>query len=391
LTGPDTVAHYEQVLRSATFASSVERPLGSEVIVTFVVNDRFYDSAPAQTTITYALPVPPSVVGRHIFYNESAFDGNNADIQPVAAGAYNDDSDAIDPTKSAYLLGSGPATFANISSYDKGINGIIIDLAAGGDHDLITADDFVFKVGNNNSPGLWADAPAPTAVSVIPAGGQDLSDRIVITWATGAIRNTWLEVQVLANEHTGLDAPDVFYWGNAVGGSGLGDTAVGAPTNATDQLAARNNPHGPGNLAPVQYPYDYNKDRSVNASDELIARNNGTGFLTQLIKINLNATASLAALVGDTGIASALASVLTATPRNATPEIGAVLPFSATSASVERPEPLGLLMAARAVDRAVTRYEPEPSWLNGADELVADLAAELSSERIRTRATHAVD
>ena len=60
------------------------------------------------------------VFGRHIFYNHSSFDGN--DPAPTQ-----DDDDAIAPDKNALLPG-GTATFANYTSFDQGINGVIIDL-----------------------------------------------------------------------------------------------------------------------------------------------------------------------------------------------------------------------------------------------------------------------
>ena len=148
---------------------------------------------------------------------------------------------------------------------------------------------------------------------------------------TGAITKKWLEVGVLSTVETGLapssntvdpDGPgvgtpvavgDVFFFGNAVGGSGTGDSATAAPTNSTDEIGARNNPHGFGNFALVTDEYDYNKDRNVNATDQLISRNNGTGFGTQLIKINVGTAGPFVPEGdGDAGIASALTSTATA-------------------------------------------------------------------------------
>ncbi len=67
----------------------------------------------------------------------------------------------------AYLPGGGTATLANMTGYDKGINGIMIDLSTGVDHSGLTlanvANNFIFKVGNDNSPAGWSVAPAPTA------------------------------------------------------------------------------------------------------------------------------------------------------------------------------------------------------------------------------------
>jgi hypothetical protein len=95
-----------------------------------------------------------------------------------------------------------------------------------------------------------------------------------------------------------------------VGGSGDGDTATAAPTNASDELGARNNPHNLANPALVTDAYDYNKNRFVDANDQLIARNNPTNLATQLIKINITSTTGPYAPEGDgdAGIASALAS-----------------------------------------------------------------------------------
>ena len=63
------------------------------------------------------------------------------------------DDNAIATDKTAYLPGSGAATFANVSSYTAGINGIMVDIS--GTHGTLTANDFIFKVGNNNSPNAW--------------------------------------------------------------------------------------------------------------------------------------------------------------------------------------------------------------------------------------------
>ncbi len=280
------------------------------------------------------LPITNStVVGRHIFYNQSAFDGNNAGIQTTIAGVRNDDEDARDATKVALLPGAGAATWANITGYDKGINGIMIDLSTGVDHSGLTlanvANNFTFKVGNSNTPASWSVAPAPTALSVIPGGGVSGSDRVEITWATGAIAKQWLEVGVLPTAQTGLaagpytvdpDGPaqgtavaagDVFFFGNGLGGSGEGDNATAAPTNVSDELAARANPASLANPALVDNVYDYNKDRFVNAADQLISRFNGTNIATQLKKINIGTVGPLAP-EGDSGIASALASTVSA-------------------------------------------------------------------------------
>ncbi len=104
--------------------------------------------------------VTPSVVGRHLFYNNSVFDGIDAAIGPA-------DDAAIAPDKAAYLPGTGTSTFASISSYVRGINGIMVDIAA--PTGSLTASDFTFKIGTSTSPETWANAPAPSQVVVRPA------------------------------------------------------------------------------------------------------------------------------------------------------------------------------------------------------------------------------
>lgn len=212
--------------------------------------------------------VDVDVVGRMLFYNNSKFDGNDA-----AATAADDAAIATD--KSALLPGQ-TASFANYSSYSRGINGIMIDVAGLPAYSLF-ADDFTFKVGNSNDPGTWTDAPAPLAVTTRVGAGANGATRVVITWADGAIQKQWLQVTFKANTRTGLGADDVFYFGNAVGDSG--NSAADAIVNSADQQGAVNNPANP---APITSVYDYNRDGVVNGADGAIAASNTTTSATAL-------------------------------------------------------------------------------------------------------------
>src|SRR5262249_11383449 len=116
------------------------------------------------------LVLPVQVVGEHIFYNGSAWDNN--DPGPNAG-----DDDAIAPDKSALHRG-GVATFANYTSYSRGINGIMVDIA--GLPGNPATGDFTFKVGNDNNPAAWAVAPAPTSVTVRRGAGDNGSDRVTL-------------------------------------------------------------------------------------------------------------------------------------------------------------------------------------------------------------------
>src|SRR5262249_32480054 len=142
--------------------------------------------------------LPTAVLGRRIFYNQSKFDGNNAQ-------ANTSDDLAIATDKSAYLPGGGSTTFANITSYSRGINGIMVDIADA--HGAITASDFTLKMSSqasaNNTPSTWVAAPAPSTVVVRAGAGASGSDRVEIIWANGAISNRWVEVIVEGNDAAG--------------------------------------------------------------------------------------------------------------------------------------------------------------------------------------------
>ncbi len=250
----------------------------------------------------------PAVVGRYLFYNQSKFDGNNP-----AIGAADDAAIATD--KVAYLADTGLATFANVSSYYRGINGVMVDLAGGGNP--LTADDFVFRIGTDNDPANWQLAPPPSAVSVRPGAGAGGSDRIEITWENGAIKQTWLEITVKGNDarggfnlNTTLPASDVFYFGNRIGDAG-NDGPIAAVTNATDEIAARVNP---GFLVGITNRYDYNRDSLVNAFDQIIARVNG-GLLLMLDLAPRRAPQPAPTAAPTAGVASALAMVASGSPQ----------------------------------------------------------------------------
>ncbi|KKL69631.1 hypothetical protein LCGC14_2112970, partial [marine sediment metagenome] len=225
------------------------------------------------------------VVGRYVFYNNSKFDD-------PAHGFSDDDAIAVD--KRALLPGQ-TATFANYTSYVLGLNGLMLDVAGlTNPGDLNAIEDFSFRIGNGSDPAAWSPAPEPLLLTVEPGAGVNVggnrSDRITLVFADHAIEKQWLEVTVLATANTGLNVPDVFYFGNTPGEAGdsatansaTGNSAINTIVNATDEIAARNFQHGPFNRAAIDDPYDYNRDRLVNGTDQIIARNNQTNPLTML-------------------------------------------------------------------------------------------------------------
>ncbi len=223
----------------------------------------------------------PEVVGRHVFYNNSNFDGNDP-----AAGP--DDDDAIAPDKQALLPGE-TATFANYTSYSRGINGIMIDIA--GLPGTPTLEHLDFRSGNSQDPGSWQSGPFPSSITVRRGAGTDGSDRLTLIWPDNLIEKEWLEVTVWEGPTTGLLEPDVFYFGNAIGESG--NSTADAKVNAYDMLAARDNQRTFLDPAPIELNYDYDRDARVDATDMLIARENRTHFLNALQLITVpDATAA---------------------------------------------------------------------------------------------------
>ncbi len=234
-----------------------------------------------------AITPPTEIFGRYIFYNNSEFDGNNppADAQ---------DDQAIAPGKTALRSGQR-ATFANYTSYDRGINGIMIDVA--GLTQTLSADDFEFRTGNNNQPANWTAAPQPSGITIREGAGVSGSARVTLTWPDSSIKRQWLQVTVKANSHTGLTADDVFYFGNAIGESG--DSPVDAMVNSVDLVRARTAAMTSGGaLAPLAAPCDFNRDEVVNSTDQSIALQNSTALGGSLNLINLTAPAASTATQG---------------------------------------------------------------------------------------------
>jgi L-ascorbate metabolism protein UlaG (beta-lactamase superfamily) len=201
------------------------------------------------------LAFSPTLLGAHLIYNNSSFDGRDPAVSPS-------DDAAIAPDKT-WLLPGQTATFANYTSYEKGINALAMDIA--NLSPTASAADFSFKVGTTTDPVTWANAPAPTAFVVRRGAGANGADRVTVTWADGAIKNTWLQVTLLASGN-------VFYFGNAVGD--VGNNPANAFVSAADEIGVRTHHTPVGESAAINNVYDFNRDGVVNSADELIARGN---------------------------------------------------------------------------------------------------------------------
>ncbi|REK08450.1 MAG: hypothetical protein DWQ37_20245 [Planctomycetota bacterium] len=361
ITSPDPIGNPD--LRELTF------PIQLQVLIEIDPEvPALMGTITGQVVATATVPAadPAEVLGRQIFYNQSKFDGFTAGIVGVS------DDMAIATDKSAYLPGSGPATFDNITSYTRGINGVMVDVAnpAG----TLTVDDFTFRMstqaGANNTPSTWEAAPAPSGFTVRPGEGVSGSDRVEIIWANNAIENRWLEVIVEGddavggnNTNTGLAESDRFYFGNRIGDSGSGTPAV-AITSATDEIAARNNS---GFGSTITNLYDYDRSGIVNAVDQIASRNNA-GLLT---KINLTDPPA-APLGGDSGVAIALAAPEASDADSAAGSPAAEAPSAGSSGSSSAPAAAPLVEGASAGSLASAADEvADESGLD--DDLLDDL------------------
>ena len=199
------------------------------------------------------------VVARHIFYNNSAYDGNS-----VLADANDDAAIAVDK---AALLPGERATFANYTSYTRGINGVMVDLSADPGRPITTAD-FEFRVGNGDDPGRWSTGPAPASVTVREGAAPSAPIRVTLTWRDGAIRNRWLQVTVKANENTGLASDDVFFFGNLVGESGRESSAARVTSGDRPPAGAL------FGVSDIDNRYDYDRSGYVDGADVLAYRRN---------------------------------------------------------------------------------------------------------------------
>ncbi len=218
---------------------------------------------------------PPSVRATHLFYNNSAWDGNEVAATPA------DDAAIATDKAAAYRAGTGlAATYAHYSNYSRGLNGLMIDVVnlPGSP----TADDFEFKVGNSNSLATW-EHPSSTvlaSVAVRRGAGVDGSDRITIVFADNAIRNQWLQVRMLNTAETGVG--DVHYWGHQTAETNTPSMAGSAVVDLSDLVGVRDHRRSALNPAPIDFIFDLDRDKRVDLSDFVIARDNPVGALKAL-------------------------------------------------------------------------------------------------------------
>lgn len=228
--------------------------------LTGVYARRFSNTAPPAAT----------VVGRRIYYNRSVFDG--------LGGLPNASDDLAVATDKSALLPGGLPGLSNITSYDRGINGVMVDVAGLPDRVVLAAGDFTFRAGTGADRATWSAGPTPAAVYTRQiAPGRS---RVTLMWrdyepedakgAGRAVANAWLEITLPATARTGLASSDVFYFGNLIGETGGENPAGIFDVSGVDIGRVRVAQVASG--AAINNPYDFNRDGRVNAIDISIVR-----------------------------------------------------------------------------------------------------------------------
>ncbi len=129
----DTTGFFEGDWSLSLVGVLPEHPLGP-------FQTRFADSLAFVTNGSITV-VPTQVLSRQVFYNNSAWDGNDANASSA-------DDQAVATDKRALLPGQ-TATFANYTSYIHGINGVQLDLLGIPGNITLTAADFTFRMGRS--------------------------------------------------------------------------------------------------------------------------------------------------------------------------------------------------------------------------------------------------
>ncbi len=192
-------------------------PTGYDLCALVYCSDEGEPSLVDNTTVFSAARALPTVrvTGEYVFYNNSVWDGTS-------------DNDAVDTTRKSLYPGE-QATGENVTCYDEGLNGAMIDVVGfTGNTGDVTASDFDFYVRNTSSGDFEAIAdPTVSMYSyTVDTDGDGIGDtaahRIKFIFPDGTASGTWLKIDVLASGDVGLDADHTFYFGNLHGDVGGG-------------------------------------------------------------------------------------------------------------------------------------------------------------------------
>jgi hypothetical protein len=186
--------------------------------------------------------------------------------------------DAIDTNKVAYqFLPGTTASRAHYTTYTKGLNRVIVEMANAAQATLSFAD-FEFRVGNTNDLSAWTVVDGtgaialPTILNGVRDGGTGVQ-RFTLEWPDLAIKNQWLEVTIKAGASTGLISDDVFYFGNQI--ADVAGTTAAGETVSVDALDFADIQLNQGfGRDDINNPYDIDRSGRVNSFDLLDARLN---------------------------------------------------------------------------------------------------------------------
>jgi hypothetical protein len=242
-----------------------------------------------------------TVVGRHLFYNNSFYDTPSTACNNTFNGGQPCSDNSAVPSRIVALLPGGsplippaPPTAAqvNYSSYTRGINGIIVDVQYGANCNALPAgpmsaqditNTFHFQEGGRSVANAYSGTVrVPTSATVAPHPTLASTDRITIIFAdNSSTPHRWLRSRVLT---TGiidsLAAEDKFYFGLA--------RLDGLSVNGTNVLVDINDQNGPKppnnhttfNRAPLNDEWDYDRNSVVDINDQNAPKppNNATSF-----------------------------------------------------------------------------------------------------------------
>lgn len=227
----------------------------SQRLVNQVVTLTATDEDGGVTNVTFTVNALTAVTNQRVFYNGSAYESNGGLVA------------ALDTGKSLLRSQSTSqvTTFANISNYVLGINGLILDVAGLVGTNL-TASDFVLRkspsgVSGVVNPSTWPLAPNPNVISITP-GNSTTAARVVLEWPDNAIQNAWLQIIIKANANTGLVDRAVFYVGHA-----LGEVDGAAPYRVTTNDVGLVRSAVSNAIVSVADSRDIDKDRRITTQD----------------------------------------------------------------------------------------------------------------------------
>ncbi|MFK7769851.1 MAG: endo-1,4-beta-xylanase [Mariniblastus sp.] len=203
----------------------------------------------------------------------------NITIRGVSYGGSSGFGDNEIATNKTPLLPGETSSFDNFTSYNRGLNRVIVDVAGLASSSL-TVDDFEFRVGNTDTPSAWdvlsatSEIPLPSIEVSSPVGGIS---QIKLSWPDNVIENAWLRVTIKANENTGLVADDRFFFGNQIA-EVIGDVNTAnnrIRVNSIDAIRVRLNV-APVTDVPIDNLYDVDRNGRVNSLDTVRVRLNLT-------------------------------------------------------------------------------------------------------------------